>query len=303
MNKKIIFVNKIEHDGFIQNALTLKGSVTPRVIKNVMFVFFYSCIISVINFYEPSVFLPIGPFEYAGLIMGLILVFRLNAGYDRWWEARKIWGTIVNQSRNFAIIISNYISDDASEEKSSVLNYIAAIPYLIKNNLRNEDSFEDAKHLFEKDDTGQLIISENKPLILASMIANKLTNLRHTNQMDSFAFLKAEEARALILDCHGACERILKTPIPYVMAIKVKRFILLFLIPLPFATVSSSLYLTPFITGIVAYALFSVDQIGLELQNPFSQNSLSHLPLDTICNTIEKNIMDIHKNHQLVDLT
>ena len=296
MNKKIPFVNQVEHDSFLQNALTLKGSVTPKVIKKVIFVFLYSCLISIINYEAPSVFLPIGPFEYAGLVMGLILVFRLNAGYDRWWEARKIWGNIVNQSRNLAIIISNYLlPDDSGKEKRKIINYIAAMPFLIKNSLRSSDSVDDIKHLVEKNDLLKIMQSENKPGILSSMIAHELNKFRNQNQLDPFSFLQAEEARALILDCHGACERILKTPIPFVMAVKSRRFIFLFLMALPFATVSTSIYITPFITGVVAYALLSLDQIGVELQNPFSQERLSHLPLNNICSNIEKNIVEIRQ--------
>ena len=287
------FVNQIEHDSFLKNAFALKGSVTPRVIKKVFVIFFYSCLISIINYIEPSVFLPIGPFEYAGLIMGLILVFRVNAGYDRWWEARKIWGNIVNQSRNLAIIISKYALTDDS--KAKVIDYISAMPFLVKNSLRDNDSVDDIKHLIGKIDLLKIIQSKNKPVILSSMIAHELNNFRNQNLLDPFSFLQAEEARALILDCHGACERILKTPIPFVMAVKSRRFIFLFLIALPFATVSTSLYITPFITGLVAYALLSLDQIGIELQNPFSEGNLSHLPLNDICINIEKNIVEIHQ--------
>jgi putative membrane protein len=295
MNKKVQFVNQVEYDSFLHNALTLKGSVTPRVIQKVMIVFFYSCLISAINYQKPSIFLPIGPFEYAGLVMGLILVFRLNAGYDRWWEARKLWGNIVNQSRNLAIILSNYVlPNESNNQKVTIIHYIAAMPFLIKNSLRQSDSVEDIKHLVNKEDLSEIISCSNKPAILSSMIAHQLNQFRYQNQLDPFSFLQAEEARALILDCHGACERILKTPIPFVMAVKSRRFIFLFLMALPFATVSTSIYITPFITSIVAYALLSLDQIGVELQNPFSEERLSHLPLNEICINIEKNITEIH---------
>ena len=116
---------------------------------------------------------------------------------------------------------------------------------------------------------------------------------RSSGQLDSFSFLQAEEKRALILDCQGACERILKTPMPFVMAVKSRRFIFLFLLPLPFALVNVSVFISPVITGLVAYALFALDQIGVELQNPFSEERLSHLPLNEICQTIEKNILEI----------
>ena len=84
---------------------------------------------------------------------------------------------------------------------------------------------------------------------------------------------------------------------PFVMAIKSRRFILLFMLILPFALIDYSVYISPIIVTMVAYALFSLDQIGVELQNPFSIDNLSHLPLNEICNTIENNITEIKKSH------
>ena len=287
------FVNKIEHESFLHNALTFNGSVTPKVIKKVFYIFVYACVISLTNYFFPSIYLPIGPFEYAGLILGLILVFRLNGGYDRWWEARKLWGTIVNQSRNLAIIVANYVELEDNHQKLKAINYIKAMPFLVKNHLRSDESLENILEILNEHDLAKISAADNKPVILSSMIADELNQFRKKNQLDSFPFLEAEKARAAVLDCHGACERILKTPIPFVMAVKSRRFIFLFLIALPFATVSTSILITPFIAGLVAYALLSVDQIGVELQNPFSQQNLSHLPLNNICNNIKNNISEI----------
>ena len=119
-----------------------------------------------------------------------------------------------------------------------------------------------------------------------------LSQMQENGILNSFSFLKAEELREAILDCQGACERILRTPMPFVMAIKSRRFIFLFLIILPFGIVNYSVYINPIIVTLVGYALFALDQIGVELQNPFSTENLSHLPLSDICNTIEKNLME-----------
>lgn len=293
MNDKQKWVNQHEHAGFLKNALAINGSVTPKVFKKVLLMVVYSSFISCLYYFIPSVSLPIGPFEYAGLVMGLILVFRVNAGYDRWWEARKIWGNIVNQSRNLAIIVSNYSDTKDAEWKIRVTHFISALPYLIKNNLRGEESIDVIKHLVDSSILSILEQSAHKPNTLSSIIAHELHLSRSNGELDSFSFLQAEEKRALILDCQGACERILKTPMPFVMAVKSRRFIFLFLLPLPFALVNMSVLISPIITGLVAYALFSLDQIGVELQNPFSEERLSHLPLNEICQTIEKNILEI----------
>lgn len=292
-NKKII--NQYEYPNFMECALAIHGSVTPRVWKKVLAVCVYSCFISLLSIFIPWLSLPISPFEYAGVIMGLILVFRVNAGYDRWWEARKLWGNVVNCSRNLAIIIISYVNSPNRGEIDKTLGLIAAMPYLMKNSLRGIASIEEVKHLLCDDTYAELQQWQHKPNLISSKLASMLSQKQESGKLNEFSFLKAEELRQAVLDCQGACERILKTPMPFVMAIKSRRFILLFLIILPVALVNYSAYINPIIVTLVAYALFSLDQIGVELQNPFSIENLSHLPLNDICNTIENNIMEIKK--------
>lgn len=293
-NKKTI--NQYEYPNFLNCALAIHGSVTPRVWKKVFAAFIYACLISLLSISIPSLSLPISPFEYAGAIMGLILVFRVNAGYDRWWEARKIWGTVVNCSRNLAIIIVNYIQASNKKEVDSSLGLIAAMPYLMKNTLRGHASTHEVKHLLDDRTYSQLQQWQHQPNFISSKLAELLAGLQEEAKLNQFSFLKAEELRETLVDCQGACERILKTPMPFVMAIKSRRFILLFMLILPLALVDYSVYISPIIVTLVAYALFSLDQIGVELQNPFSIDNLSHLPLNEICYTIENNITEIKKS-------
>ena len=294
-NKKII--NQYEYPNFIECALAIHGSVSPRVWKKVLAACVYACCISLLSIFIPWFSLPISPFEYAGAIMGLILVFRVNAGYDRWWEARKLWGNLVNCSRNLAIIAINYIKPSSENDIDKFFGLIAAMPYLMKNNLRGITSVDEVKHLLDDEMYAQLQPWQHKPNFISSKLASMLSQMQESGKLNSFSFLKAEELRETIIDCQGACERILKTPMPFVMAIKSRRFIFLFLMILPVALVNYSVYINPLIVTLVAYTLFSLDQIGVELQNPFSIQNLSHLPLNDICNTIEKNLMEIKNIH------
>lgn len=285
--------NQPEYQSFLKSALALKGSVTPKVMKKVGLMIIYTSIVTYCCYLFPSASLPIGPFEYGGLIMGLILVFRINAGYDRWWEARKLWGNVVNQSRNLAIILVNYTNHEAKDWIFKITNMISALPYLMKDNLRGKTDLQDISQLINVNDIRKLNESIHRPITLASMMAHELQIARNNHGLDSFAFLRAQEQIEHIIDAHGACERILNTPMPFVMAIKSRRFILIFLLMLPFALANASLFISPLIAGIVSYALFSLDQIGVELQNPFSEENLSHLPLDNICKNIANNINEI----------
>ncbi|PJD93525.1 MAG: hypothetical protein CK423_07150 [Legionella sp.] len=293
-NKKNI--NQYEYPNFMECALAIHGSVTPKVVKKVLATSVYACFISLLSVFVPWLSLPISPFEYAGGVMGLILVFRVNAGYDRWWEARKLWGNVVNCSRNLAIVIINYVDPSNKSEIDKIVGLIAAMPYLMKNNLRGVTFIDEVKHLLCDDTYAQLQQWQHKPNLISSKLALMLSQMQESGKLNQFSFLKAEELRETILDCQGACERILKTPMPFVMAIKSRRFILLFLLILPIALVSYSAYINPIIVTLVGYALFSLDQIGVELQNPFAINNLSHLPLNDICNTIERNVMEIQKS-------
>ena len=287
--------NRPEHISFIKSALALKGSVTPKVTKKVGLIIVYTALVSYLCYLFPAAVLPIGPFEYGGLIMGLILVFRVNAGYDRWWEARKLWGNIVNQSRNLAIILVNYTHQEKSDWLLNITSMLAALPYLMKDHLRERTNLKYLGHLIEPRTMQQLKESTHRPIRLASIIAHELQVARNTHGLDSFSFLHAQEQLEHLVDAQGACERILKTPMPFVMAVKSRRFILFFLLMLPFALANVSLFISPLIAGIVSYALFSLDQIGVELQNPFSEKNLSHLPLDNICKAIDENVREIRQ--------
>ena len=139
------------------------------------------------------------------------------------------------------------------------------------------------------------------PSFVAMKVAALLREGYERLEMDRFAFLQIDRERALLIDHIGGCERILKTPLPRVYSIKIRRFIFLFLLTLPFALVHrlNNDWLVPFITMFVAYPLLSLDQIGIELENPFASQALSHLPLDDISATIERNLLAVLKMKQI----
>jgi len=133
--------------------------------------------------------------------------------------------------------------------------------------------------------------AQHMPLYVARQIARMLQNALDNGQLDRFAFLEAEHQRAQLIDHIGACERILKTPLAESLSVKIRRFLFLYLMALPFGIFDKAGIATPLIVMLVAYPLLSLDQISVELQNPFSKRRLSHLPLDEICASIERNVL------------
>lgn len=285
--------NQFESRSFMRTALAWRGSITPRIMPRVFYAGVYSFWVVWLLSYFPSFVFSMTPFEYSGIVLGLVLVARVNAGLERWWEARKIWGSIVNQSRNLATIIYQY-APEKSVLKDTLLHWVALWPHTMREQLRGERELNNAHKLIQFEEVTKVAEAKHMPMFVSARIASLLQDMRKEG-FDDFAFHRAERERSLLIDAIGACERIKNTPIPLVLAIKTRRFIFLFLLLLPVALRSDLGWLTPFVMCLTAYPLFSLDEIGVELQNPFAKTNLSHLPLDTICKTIEGNVLELKK--------
>lgn len=283
--------NKGESKSFLRTALAIKGSASPAVTRRVVFTTSFSLACSVVFHHYPQVAIPITPLEYSGAVLSLFLLLRINSGLDRWWEARKIWGSIVNQSRNLAIIGYEYSSANQALSKT-FLSWVAAFPHVMRESLRSEKELTEVKELLGEEETNRIKSSQHMPTYVGAKIAELICVLR-TKGLDNFAFQRAERERALLIDAIGACERIRNTPIPLAIAIIVRRFILLFLLLLPLGLVDRVVWLTPLVVALASYPLFTLDEIGAEIQNPFSPRNLSHLPLKNICINIQANVMSL----------
>ncbi|HEY8219671.1 MAG TPA: bestrophin family ion channel [Methylobacter sp.] len=285
--------NKDESPDFLRSALMWKGSVTPRILPNLLLMTCYCGLIVVLDqYWRPLPHLDVTPFEYTGVVLGLVLVFRTNAGHERWWEARKLWGGIVNQSRNIVIEALNYtkLQNCGPEQclwRKEIVKWTVAFSFAVKESLRNGKNLDNLTDLLNEQELEALKSAEHMPLFVANKIASLIQQARVSHYIDGFAFAGLEGQRILLIDHLGGCERILKTPMPLVYAIKARRFILTFLVLLPFSLIENLGFSAVFIFFLVAYPLLSLDRIGIELQNPFDTNSLSHLPLHTICDGVK----------------
>ncbi len=281
---------------FWHQALAFEGSVTPMVMRRVLGFGACAVLFQLLNAFLGSRFrvdlgMEANPFQLAGAVLGVLLVFRTNSGYDRWWEARKLWGGIVNQSRNLAITTLSYGPPDAKWRRD-MASWIAVFPHVARIALRGEKADERITALVGVEGAEKIAAADHMPSFVSFQIGQLLQNALAEGSLNQFAFAQAEGQRTELIDHIGGCERILKTPLPLVYAINIRQFIAVFLLILPLALLHqlSSDWLVPIVTMGVAYALLSLDQIGAELQNPFPKAHLSHLPLNDICHTIEKNV-------------
>ena len=292
-------------------ALALRGAVTGRVIGDVAIFGMIAAVVVFVSrigesYFDLKISVPVGPFEAAGAVLGLLLVLRSSAGYDRWWEARVLWGGIVNQSRNLANLGLAYGPDDP-EWRERFVCWAAAFPHVMRSSLRGRRALPEIEVLLGEAEADRIAGVDHMPDVPAAALSNLLRQAREAG-MDPMAFLKAEEERSRLIDHLGGCERILATPLARSSAIQVRRFILMFLLALPFALLNdfqshlggllqldmSNLdWLVPLFVMLMAYPLLSLDRIGMELQNPFDTRRIDHLPLDNICAIIEHNLLDL----------
>jgi putative membrane protein len=267
-----------------------QGSVTSRVLPRVALFGGIAALVYFASRLGAPLGIPVGPHEIAGTVLGVILVLRTNAGYERWWEGRRLWGGIVNQTRNLATAALSYGPSDP-RWREEVVYWTIAYAHAARRSLRGERELPEVAVLVGPRRAARVEAAFHMPTAVARRIGRLLHEALEGGGLDGFAFQEAERQRALLIDHLGGCERILKTPLPRVYAIEIRRFIALFLVSMTFALISKGLgWVTPLLTALVAYAVLTVDLIGAELQNPFAPHSLGALPLDDICGTIERDL-------------
>ncbi len=241
---------------------------------------------------EINLGLAVAPYEFAGAILGSLLVLRTNAGLDRWWEARKLWGSIINESRNLAIIVVAN-GPEGGQWTREIVGWIAAFGHVTRRSLRGQKNLAEIEAIGSEPEQapGWIARSEHRPTAVSLKISSMLREARDAGHLDPYAYLRAEEQRCLLMDHLGGCERILKTPLATAYVILIRRFMVVFLATLPFALIRRVEWMTPFITLLVAYPILSLDHIADDLQRPFSTKSINHLPLNDMTTTIENNLL------------
>ena len=222
-----------------------------------------------------------------GFVLALLLVFRTNSAYDRWWEGRKLWGALVNNCRNLAIKINAVGTTPEEKEywRLMITNYVFAM----KEHLRDGVKLEE---LTINEKTPALENVKHIPNAIAGDMYQKLHLLYKENKISGDQLLTLDKEVKALTDIIGGCERIKKTPIPYSYSLFLKKFIFLYVITIPFGMVYDFNYWTIPIATIILYVLGSIELIAEEIEDPFGTDA-NDLPTDDLALTIKGNIKEI----------
>lgn len=221
-----------------------------------------------------------------GFVISLLLAYRINSAYDRWWEGRKLWGALVNNSRNLAIKLSVILKDE--KDLAYFRKLIPSYASILNKHLKDEET---SMQLFDHVD---LAIDHHKhrPNQIAKMMFQKINDLYITHKISGDQLIILNNEIQSFTDICGACERIKNTPIPYSYSTFIKKFIFFFVLALPFGySISLGYYVIPAVCFIF-YVLASIELISEEIEEPFG-NDDNDLPIKKIAENIKKHIEEI----------
>jgi putative membrane protein len=221
-----------------------------------------------------------------GFVISLLLVFRTNTAYDRWWEGRKMWGSLVNNSRNFAIKLSVILQDE--KDRNYFRKMIPSYASILHKHLNDADT---SKQLFDDVDL-EIDHHKHKPNQVAKMLFQKINDLYTSKKItgDQLIILNAEVLS--FTEICGACERIKNTPIPYSYSAFIKKFIFFYVMTLPFGySFSLGYYVAPVVVFIF-YVLASLELIAEEIEDPFGTDE-NDLPTHKIAENIKKHVEEL----------
>ncbi|HQY12987.1 MAG TPA: bestrophin family ion channel [Ferruginibacter sp.] len=228
-----------------------------------------------------------------GFAISMLLVFRTNTAYDRWWEGRKLWGSLVNNSRNLAMKLASILPKEDTEQRSFFRKIIPAYAYALHNHLHKEKTRvelfeeEEHKHVFQQIDQ-----KKHVPNQLALLMYQHIQALQRENKIsgEQLLFLNAELQS--FTDICGACERIKNTPIPFSYSVFIKKFIFFYIMTLPFGYVFQlGFYIIP-VVAFVFYVLASLELIAEEIEDPFGGDA-NDVPTELLSQNIQRHIAEI----------
>ena len=285
----------LEQPNWFKIALRIEGSVIPTIVVRVLCCGAFGLLISVLAFYK----IPVGAKALGSvvpsIVLGLLLVFRTNTAYERFWEGRKAWGALVNNIRNLSRLIWVAIAEidlTHPQEKEEILKLLVAFAVATKLHLRSQPVDDRVAGLVSPLQFAKLQVTTNPPLEIAFWISDYLQATHEYGQISLYQMNQLQGILNIMVDTLGVCERILRTPMPLAYAIHLKQLLLIYCLLLPFQIVDELRWWTAPAIALVSFTLFGIEAIGVEIENPFGTDP-NDLPLDTICNTIERNIDDL----------
>lgn len=236
--------------------------------------------------------MPLAIPAFLGTSISVLLSFKMNQSYDRWWEARKIWGAIVNDSRTFVIQLQSFLGSDHTAVIQKMAYRQIAWCYVLGKSLRGQPPLENTNHLITGTEQKNISQHSHPPLAIIQLNARDLQRLRSLKAIDGLGHVHIQETLIRMTDSMGGVERINRTIFPSTYRLVLHFIIYLFIITLAISLKDISNLLVVPLLLLISAGFFFIEKVAFHLQDPF-RNRPSDVPVTDIAENIERNIRQL----------
>lgn len=283
----------VERPNGLRLFFALRGSILPRIFWSLATCTALAVAVSLSHgfLFRWKITLTPVPFSLIGLALAIFLGFRNTAAYDRYWEARRLWGDVVHRGRSFARQWLTLVAPAADGSGAVPVRRVIAFAHALRHHLRGGDPRADLERLLGPDEAAAVAGSRLGTEHLLRLIGRDLGEALRAGRVQAPVAAEIDTTLSALGAAAAGCERIAGTPIPFAYTLLLHRTAYLYCFLLPFGLVDAIGFMTPFVVLIVAYTFFGLDAVGDEIEEPFGLKA-QHLPLEAICRTLEINLRE-----------
>lgn len=274
--------------------------VFGKIKVELFFIALYAILISTLynQFHFTHMAIPISIPALLGTVISLLLGFRSNQAYDRWWEARHIWGAIVNDSRSLARQVTSFTpSDDMTGQVNAFIKRVIkrqiAWTFSLSRHLRGQNAFHGLENYLDKKELEYLKQMDNVPAALCDMMGRDLQLALEEGWINRFQQVEIDRTLSRLCDAMGKCERIKNTVFPSTYSLYIHISMLVFILLLPFGVIEYFGEFEAPLVIVISACFLLIEKMAIHLQDPF-ENKPTDTPMTTISKNIEKNLLQMY---------
>ncbi len=273
---------------------TLKGSIVSIIWKRVVAMMLLATAVVLAEHRLPLSGVGLGavPLTLVGLTLAIFLGFRNSVAYERWWEARTLWGELLIVVRNLTRQTLSFPDDVPAARRRELAYAFVAYAHALRHMLRGSDPREDFVRWLSADRAARLMKAANPPNVLLGDMSQAYAQLRREGKLDSILLADIDAQITRLSYIGGGCERIRSTPIPFAYILLLHRTVYTYCLLLPFCLVGSIGWVTPLMVGVLSYTFFGLDALGEQIEEPFDRLP-NNLPLDALCRGVEISVAEL----------
>jgi putative membrane protein len=273
-----------------RHLLRLRGGLIREIFGRLGVFALWSIGLTWFHLHVHKIDVPVTGHTLVGTALSLLLVFRTNSSYDRFWEGRKLWGGVVNETRN--LLRAAAMNIPSLELLRRLAAWTAVYPFALTRVLRGSGELGPAAALLPRSEIERVLASGNVGVAVALRMSSVLAEARQRGLISDYVQMQIDQNVQQLIDYQGGCERIVRTPLPFAYMLHLRRTLILFILGLPFALVESFGWASVVAVVIIAYTFLGIEEIGVEIEEPFGTED-NDLPLEEISANIARTLNEL----------